>query len=36
MPRKLYRELFDQQTAPWKLKVRLLNAETMEALLYNA
>ena len=32
--RRLSRELFDQPRAPWKLKVPLLRAETMEALLY--
>ena len=32
--RRFSRELFDRPTAPWELKVRLLKAEAMEALLY--
>ena len=32
--RRFSRELFDRQRAPWRLKVRLLGAEAMEALLY--
>ena len=32
--RRFSRELFDRRTAPWELKVRLLKAEAMEALLY--
>ena len=32
--RRFSRELFDRPRAPWRLKVRLLRAEAMEALLY--
>ena len=32
--RRFSRELFDRPRAPWRLKVRLLRAEEMEALLY--
>ena len=32
--RRFSRELFDRLRAPWRLKVRLLRAEAMEALLY--
>ena len=32
--RRLSRELFDRPRAPWRLKVRLLRAEAMEALIY--
>ena len=32
--RRFSRELFDRPKAPWRLKVRLLRAEAMEALLY--
>ena len=32
--RRTSRELFDRPRAPWRLKVRLLRAEAMEALLY--
>ena len=32
--RRFSRELFDRSRAPWRLKVRLLRAEVMEALLY--
>ena len=32
--RRISRELFDRPRAPWRLKVRLLRAEAMEALLY--
>ena len=32
--RRFSRELFDRPRAPWKLEVRLLRAEAMEALLY--
>ncbi|CAM9279334.1 unnamed protein product [Pylaiella littoralis] len=32
--KKFSRELFDRQSAPWRLKVRLLKAGAMEALLY--
>ena len=32
--RRFFRELFDRPRAPWRLKVGLLRAEAMEALLY--
>ena len=32
--RRFSRELFNRPRAPWRLKVRLLRAEAMEALLY--
>ena len=32
--RRFSQELFDRPRAPWRLKVRLLRAEAMEALLY--
>ena len=32
--RRFSRELFDRPRAPWRLKVQLLRAEAMEALLY--
>ena len=32
--KRFSRELFDRPTAPWRLKVRLLRAEAMKALLY--
>ena len=32
--RRFSRELFDRPRAPWRLKVRLLRPEAMEALLY--